>query len=158
LPPLSEPDTADAESFLKDMLVIFPILGINVFERLQQIPRASRLHLSGPDSRGEAAETDQGFVVFAGALVRAEVVASFRGNKGWASLRESMVESGTLTTIEGGTSLRLAADQVFSSPSAAAAILLGRSANGLVEWKDSSGNTLKDLREQTISTTTAPGS
>lgn len=27
LPPLSEPDTADAESFLADMLLIFPILG-----------------------------------------------------------------------------------------------------------------------------------
>jgi len=41
-------------------------------------------------------------------------------------------------------------DQVFKSPSAAAAILLGRNANGLSEWKDSSGTTLKLLREKAV--------
>lgn len=85
LPPLSEPDTADAESFLTDMLVIFPILGVNVFEPLQQTTSASRLHLSGPEAEGEGAETDDGFVVFAGALARAATVDSFKEwSKGWA--------------------------------------------------------------------------
>lgn len=53
----------------------------------------------------------------------------------------------------GGASLRLTTDQVFESPSAAAAILLGRNANGLIEWKNSSGSTLKQLREQTVAAT-----
>jgi hypothetical protein len=151
LPPLSEPDTADAESFLADMLVIFPILGINFFEPLQQTASAKRLHISGPDAEGDGAETDDGFMVFAGALARAETVESFKEwTKGWASLRESLIASDTFVPVEGGASLRLTTDQVFKSPSAAAAILLGRNANGLIEWKDSSGSTLKQLREQTV--------
>jgi hypothetical protein len=156
LPPLSEPDTADAESFLGDMLLIFPILGINVFEPLQQTVSANRLHLNGPHAEGEGAETDEGFMVFAGALARAETVESFKEwTKGWANLRESLIASKTFVPVEGGASLRLTSDQVFKSPSAAAAILLGRNANGLIEWKDSSGNTLKQLREQTVAATPA---
>ncbi len=80
--------------------------------------------------------------------------------KGWATLRESLIASDTLVPVEGGASLRLTTDQVFKSPSAAAAILLGRTANGLIEWKDSSGSTLKQLREQTVAATpdaAAPG-
>ena len=46
LPPLSEPDTADAESFLADMLLIFPILGVNMFEPRQQTANTNRLSLS----------------------------------------------------------------------------------------------------------------
>jgi hypothetical protein len=38
----------------------------------------------------------------------------------------------------------------------AAAILLGRTANGLIEWKDSSGSTLKQLREQMVAATPNP--
>jgi hypothetical protein len=66
----------------------------------------------------------------------------------WPNLRESLIDSGTLVPVEGGVSLRLTTNYVFKSPSAAAAILLGRNANGLEEWKDSSGSTLKHLREQ----------
>jgi Domain of unknown function (DUF4357) len=37
---------------------------------------------------------------------------------------------------------------VFSSPSAAATVVLGRSANGRIEWKDAQGRTLKELQAQ----------
>jgi len=40
-------------------------------------------------------------------------------------------------------------DTEFSSPSAAAAVIFGRSANGLVAWKTESGKSLKQLDEQT---------
>jgi hypothetical protein len=154
LPPLSEPDAADAESFLADMLLIFPILGINVFEPLQQTASPKRLYLSGPDANGEGAETDDGFMVFEGALARTETAPSF-GNwaKGWANLREALISSATLVPVDGGASLRLTSDQEFKSPSAAAAILLGRNASGPEEWKDASGRTLKQLRAQTVGAT-----
>jgi hypothetical protein len=35
-------------------------------------------------------------------------------------------------------------DYLFSSPSTAAAVVMGRSANGLIEWKRKDGSTLKD--------------
>jgi hypothetical protein len=127
MPPLSEPDTADAESFLEDMLLIFPILGVNVFEPRQQTASTNRLHLKGPNAQAEGAEADDGFLVFSGALARAETVESFEEwTKGWARLRESLIESNALIPVEGGASLRLTTDHVFKSPSAAAA-RLGRS-------------------------------
>jgi hypothetical protein len=150
LPPLAEPDAADAESFLRDMLLIFPILGINAFEPLQQTASGNRLHLTGPDAQGEGAETADGFIVFAGARARSETVPSFEQYaKGWATIRSSLIDAGTLVPIEGEDSLHLTEDQDFESPSAAAAILLGRNASGPIEWKDSAGRTLKQLREQT---------
>jgi hypothetical protein len=39
-------------------------------------------------------------------------------------------------------------DVEFSSPSAAAAVIEGGSANGLIEWKSNDGRVLKDLDEQ----------
>ncbi len=42
----------------------------------------------------------------------------------------------------------LTQDYVFSAPSLAAAVLLGRTANGRVEWKTSSGKTLKELEDE----------
>ena len=38
-------------------------------------------------------------------------------------------------------------DYAFRSPSTAAAVTLGRNANGRTEWKDGQGRTLKTLQE-----------
>lgn len=43
--------------------------------------------------------------------------------------------------------LRCERDHLFSSPSAAAACVTGRTANGLIAWKDAQGRTLGDLRD-----------
>jgi hypothetical protein len=45
---------------------------------------------------------------------------------------------------------RFAQDYVFSSPSTAAAVVLGRSANGRIEGKDAQGRTLKALQEKEL--------
>jgi hypothetical protein len=46
--------------------------------------------------------------------------------------------------------LIFASDYLFSSPSAAAAVIMGRSANGLLEWKDKTEKTLKDIESSEI--------
>jgi hypothetical protein len=148
LPPLSEPEVEDAESFLADMPVIYPILGVNVFEPREQTAAGHRLYLYGPNAQGEGAETDDGFVVFEGATARAEAVGSMPY---WAeNLRQTLVDSGALVPTEDGNSLLLTGDYEFKSPSAAAAVLLGRSAAGPLEWKDEAGKPLKQLREEAV--------
>jgi hypothetical protein len=37
-------------------------------------------------------------------------------------------------------------DYPFDSPSTAAGVLLGRSSNGRIEWKDAEGQTLKEVQ------------
>ena len=61
-------------------------------------------------------------------------------------MRGTFVKSGVLRD-EGGV-YRFSQDYEFDSPSTAAGVVLGRSANGRLEWKDSTGRSLKDLQEQ----------
>jgi hypothetical protein len=150
LPPLSEPDQQDAESFLRDTLIIYPLLGINAFEQPDQAEMGDLLTLSGPQAAGKGVESDDGFLVFAGAKARAATVESIPP---WAqTLRDELVESGALVPDESGASLNLIADHEFKSPSAAAAVLLGRSAAGPLEWRSPDGTPLRKLREQAVIT------
>ncbi len=78
-PSLSEADTAEAEAFLAEMLLIYPVLGVTAFAPADDQPAAGhpRLSLRGPGAQGEGNEVADGFVVYAGALVRRETVPRF---------------------------------------------------------------------------------
>jgi hypothetical protein len=54
-----------------------------------------------------------------------------------------LIEDGTL--VEDGDHLKFTRDSEFSSPSAAATVVHGGSANGLLAWKNKDGKTLKEL-------------
>lgn len=143
-PPLIEAESADAEIFLAEMLSILPLLRVDAFE-LPTRPDASksRLFVSGPEARGEGIETRDGFLVYAGSVARASTVPSVHSYL--VHLREKLVQQSILVAEE--TGLRLNQDYVFNSPSTAAGVLLGRAANGRIEWRDANGRTLKELEQ-----------
>lgn len=90
-------------------------------------------------------EATQGFVVKAGSQAVGESVPSMQQHvRGMFDLREELIGNGVLERE--GDHYRFAQDYVFSSPSTAAAVVLGRSANGRIEWKDACGRTLKELQ------------
>jgi len=62
--------------------------------------------------------------------------------KSLINIRKKLIENETIIKTEKG--LVFAMDYEFSSPSSAVAILMGRNANGLKEWKLKSGKTLKE--------------
>lgn len=41
-------------------------------------------------------------------------------------------------------------DYIFTSPSLAAAVVMGRNANGRTEWKTSDHKTIKDIEEENL--------
>lgn len=148
VPPLHESEAADAKAFVQDMLVIYPLLSVSAFEPPEEPVAVNWLHLAGPDAEGTGAETDEGFLVKEGAFARALVVESMPS---WAAaIRHALVDSGVLVPVGGQNKLRLSADHLFASPSAAAAVLLGRSAAGPLEWKDGTGKPLRRLREEAL--------
>lgn len=55
-------------------------------------------------------------------------------------MRDELIENKVLTLKD--NALTFEKDFLFSSPSSAAAVIMGRSANGLKEWKDQSGREL----------------
>jgi len=148
LPVLEEADEQDAESFLQDMLIVYPLLGLSAFEPLEQPAEAEILALGGLCAEGRGVETEDGFLVFAGAKARGTTVESMPS---WAqSLRQELIHSGVLVPDSLGDHFQLTGDHEFKSPTAAAAVLLGRSAAGPLEWKDSSGTSLRQMREAAV--------
>ncbi|MDA8064550.1 MAG: GIY-YIG nuclease family protein [Thermaerobacter sp.] len=145
LPNLSEADYADVEAFLKDMLLCLPLFGINFFEPPSgECPGVPELYLRRKNIEARGVETPQGFVVSAGSTIAGKAVPSTHSRT--VALREELIKMGVLEPTDGG--YKFTQDYPFSSPSAASDVVLGRSSNGLVEWKDATGTTLKELREK----------
>lgn len=152
-PPLSEADRADAEWFLAEMLVIFPLLGIDAFDAASNQARAPvagagdatpELVLRERGAEGRGREAADGFVVLRDSRARASEVGSI--HEYLSDLRKQLQERGVLTAE--GDGLVFTQDFRFGSPSTAAGVLVGGSANGRRAWKDQSGKTLKALQEE----------
>jgi len=58
-------------------------------------------------------------------------------------LREKLIADGTL--VKEKDCLRFTKNTEFASPSAAASVVHGGSANGLILWKNSAGKDLKEI-------------
>ncbi|MBN1324282.1 MAG: GIY-YIG nuclease family protein [Methanotrichaceae archaeon] len=145
-PALSEAETADAESFLYDMLSIFPLLSLTVFEKTTVLNGSSG-HEFKIDAKGILArgyETSEGFIVLKGSTVVCDEVASI--HRYLSDLRKDLQSQGVL--ISRGDHLEFAQDYLFNSPSTAAGVVQGRSANGRIDWKDNSGMTLREFQDK----------
>ncbi len=148
-PTLSEADRADMDVFLDNILGILPVLGIHAFELAPAAAEKNKSPLLKCSAKGIHAsgrDTPQGFVVLTGSQSSVEEVASLRQ---WfpnvIKIRADLLTSGVL--VPKGDIRQFTQDYTFSSPSLAAAVVMGRSANGRVEWKDAEGRTLKELQE-----------
>lgn len=147
-PTLSEADRADMLVFLDHMLGMLPVLGVHAFESAPAVPTKASPVLScrGKGVQASGYEASQGFVVKAGSQAVAESVPSMQQHvRGMYDVRQELIANGVLALADG--LYRFTQDYSFSSPSTAAAVVLGRSANGRIEWKDAQGRTLKELQE-----------
>jgi hypothetical protein len=124
-------------------------LGFPVFEPMVKLNAPSHLFNvrgGGSDGRGELVE--DGFVVFEGSRARLEVSPSAAHSV--SPQREKLLAAGVIEERDGV--YVFVQDFLFSSSSTAAAVVLGRSANGWTEWKDESGLTLSDVFQSPIET------
>ena len=149
MPALSGADTADAELYLADMLLCLPVVGVSFFEKPQGPTGKSReLFLSAKGIQARGYEGPGGFVVRSGSqAVKNEVVSihTYLSDLRKALLNQNIFE-------DTGTAYRLAQDYIFTSPSTAAGVLLGRSANGRAEWKDAERRSLKEIQGAEVET------
>jgi hypothetical protein len=152
-PPLSEADRADAEWFLAEMLLIFPILNIDAFEIADERTRVSSqmkgdmdlplLFLDERGAKGQGREAADGFVVLKGSQARASEVESI--HEYLRDLRRQLIEREVM--VSDGDRYIFTQDFRFGSPSTAAGVLVGASANGRVAWRNEKGVTLKELQQ-----------
>jgi hypothetical protein len=147
LPALSEYDRAEAETFLDEMLVIYPLLGIDAFTPPSASSEtAALLYLKGRGIEAKGRDASEGFIVYAGSRAAKGEVPSLHAYV--RKQRADLIASGVLAAdVTSGGAYTLEQDYTFASPSTAAAVMLGRSANGRIEWKDQDGRTLKSLQD-----------
>jgi hypothetical protein len=147
LPALSESDVADMDTFLENMVLIYGVLGISVFETpkvdIGNAKPSDSLFLKGQNTEAVGYEAIEGFIVTKGSKATAIEVASIP--ESIKAARAQMIKDGLFSKSD--NSLILTQDYTLTSPSKAAAIFLGRSSNGRVEWKNSDGETLKEIQE-----------
>ena len=143
---ISEPDMEEMEEFIENTKMIIPILGYKVFESLRNIENdnSNEETLFIKSARGAEAvgqQTNDGFLVLQNSKISDDYVKSF--SKSFIKLRNKLIEDETIR--KNGDQYILAEDYLFSSPSTAAAIVMGRNANGLTEWKTKDGRSLKSV-------------
>lgn len=144
---LPEAAREDMEVFLSRIRQLLPVLGSDllspVIQPLAKDERAELLlcRIKGAEATGR--RTAGGFVVMKGSTVVSEERPSAENFPYMMDQRRKLIADGTLVTK--GSLLAFTKDVEFSSPSAAATVIHGGNANGLLVWKNPQGKTLKQL-------------
>ncbi len=146
---ISESDQAEMVEFALNIKLLLGTLGFKVLEPLvesagKRSPDSSEQEVFYLTGVGEVSaqghQSTEGFVVYKDSIARVDTVASLP--KSYFKLRGDLIKD---EVVERKADCLVFKDNyLFSSPSAAATVLLGRSANGLIEWKTQAGTTLKE--------------
>ena len=162
-PGLSEAARANMEEFLDTLFIVLPALRIDMFvERAR--PELSdtgayvrkdvvadrdgmMFFLNGPQVgvSAQAVLIEGKFVVQPGSLARGGWAGVASGYKG---LYDELWASGTL--VSQGDNCVFNEFYSFDSPSAAAAVIFGRAANGTTKWKTADGRTYKEWEAEML--------
>ena len=151
---ISESDRAEMEEFIENLKMLVNTLGHKVFDEKRDFKPKQKQEIftiksaRGADGQGEP--SSDGFVVLKGSKAAGTIVNSMTSN--FITLRKKLIDEGVL--LDRGEYYEFSDDFIFSSPSTAAVMVMGRNANGLTEWKQKDGKTLKEF-ETTEKTTKA---
>jgi len=107
-------------------------------------PQSQTFQLRVSNLIATAVRTDEGLVILANSEAANSIQNSLSGS--YRALREHLMSSGVL--VENGAKLKFARDQLFRSPSQAAAVIVGYSINGRDAWRTPSGVTFTDFENQ----------
>ena len=144
---VTETMVAELLDIFDTMRMLISTLGFPVFEPIVKPSTPSHsFFVRGGGSEGKGELVEEGFVVFEGSRARIEVVPS--ATNAVKPQRDKLIASGVMEEHEGV--YIFTQDFLFSSPSTAAAVVLGRSANGWVEWKDDRNQTLSDVYRTSV--------
>lgn len=148
---LPEADIADMEYNISQLRLILPLLGLDFLRELatfsftansasfetnseELLPAIFEFKSQRHKIYATAIEIDGEFIVQKGSLCRAKWEGVDNGHT-YVALFERLREQNRIVSTDDSKLNVFAEDISFSSPSAAAAIVIGRAANGRLEWK-----------------------
>lgn len=145
---LSEAQRSDMESFIDQLRVILPVLGINALRKVSPAttqpvqvnddsPVFSLRAKNGIFARAKVDGDEfivlEGSTCIAGWTATGKSESTRRSYAGFKATHDKLVADGTIVARRDGLG-ELTRDVPFPSPSRAGAIMLGRSCNGLTSW------------------------
>ena len=143
-PHVSESVEADLYDNFETIQILASTLGYPVFDEIKKPKTKEVIVCKGKDAYAEGEYTEDGIIVFADS--RCNLTESKTAGSWVIGMRRDLKESDVLTEKDGV--LLFTKDHVFSSPSASAAVVLARRANGWIEWKYKDGKTLDEVKRQ----------
>lgn len=149
---ISEADISDMNYFIEQIHLILPTVGLKTL--VNAAPHSKSQNLIVADQKlfriksqslsATMVELDGAFVVRAGSEVSQNTSKSL--SSGWLKIRKKLMDAGVLK--DQGGSFVLVEDAKFSSPSAAASVVLGRQAPGPISWIDETDKTYKQVQQE----------
>ena len=138
---VTEEKQSELDEVVENTLMIVGTLGYRVFVPMTKKTgqNVSETKKSNRMIEAICEQTSEGFVVLEGSQV--DVVNSSAIPASLKELRKELIKT---NMIKDGV---LQEKQLFSSPSYAAAFVLGMNTNGRTDWKNKNGKTLKELEE-----------
>jgi predicted GIY-YIG superfamily endonuclease len=143
------PLEADCLEIFETGQVLLATLGFPIFDEVSKAAATATEQeiwfCKGSSADGRGLYTPEGFVVLKGSIGRKANVPSIVGTAA-ERFRDKLLATGVVRAD--GEKVIFEKDHPFGSPSWAAIALMGRSANGWLEWKDKDGKTLDALKRQ----------
>ncbi len=146
-PALSESEQAVMTEFISNLRVLINTLGYKVLEPFADATEKQKnLYFikAARGADGKAVVTNEGVVVIEGSEIATSTVPSM--SSAFIKQRQKLIDQGVIKKTD--EKLIFTKDYLFSSPSTAAAVVMGRNANGRIEWKDKKAKTLKEKEEE----------
>ncbi len=143
-PHVSESVEADLYDNFETIQILASTLGYPVFDEIRRPKTKEIITCKGKDAYAEGEYSEDGIIVFSGS--KCNLVESRTAGSWVVGMRRDLKENGVLS--EKDNALVFNKDHIFSSPSASAAVVLARRANGWIEWKYKDGKTLDQVKRQ----------
>ena len=140
---ISEFDEAMLEEFIENSKLLVNTLGYKVFEKVDSSDDNNLELMYIKAARGADAKgflVSDGFLVAKGSRIAFDTTASMPDTL--VKFRNRLINKGIVST-----DFVFLNDYIFTSPSLAASVVMGRSANGRTEWKTSDNKNIKDIEE-----------
>jgi hypothetical protein len=147
-PYITESMEADLLDNYETVKILLATLGFPIFEGVRKTTDKKKelLYCKGKLASAEGDMLDDGFVVFKNSIANKDESAS--AGQWVTGIRQKLLTSQILTPK--GNTFMFSEDYIFASPSAAAAAVLGRRANGWTEWKNKAGKSIDELYRKDI--------
>jgi len=147
-------DRDSMEEFIENIRVLLGVLGHKALEQL--VPNKiekdyfsneeikEKFYLKVKNIEAESILTNEGVIVLAGSKVSQKIKKSL--SDGYVKLRNKLIDSGVIQAQN--DELVFKENQLFTSASQSASIIVGYTINGRYHWQNKNGTTMKQYEEE----------